>query len=93
MYLHISATVKLKYLKLKVFANMVFNWLFLQNLYLFIYWYFCVFILNYLMAYGNYKVSAEISFSKLKLIKSRFRSTMGQDRLESLMLMSIECDI
>jgi hAT family C-terminal dimerisation region len=34
--------------------------------------------------------SAERSFSKLKLIKSHLRSTMQQDRLSGLALMSIE---
>ena len=38
-------------------------------------------------------VSAERSFSKLKIIKNRLRTTMRQDRLQSLMLMSIESDI
>ena len=37
--------------------------------------------------------SAERAFSKLKLIKSRLRTTMQQKRLESLMLMSIEDDL
>ena len=37
--------------------------------------------------------SGERSFSKLKLIKSRFRTTMSQDRLCSLSLLSIEHDI
>ena len=37
--------------------------------------------------------SAERAFSKLKLIKSRLRSTMNQERLQSLMLMSVESDI
>ena len=37
--------------------------------------------------------SAERSFSKLKIIKNRLRSTMTQDRLDSLMLMSVESDI
>lgn len=35
----------------------------------------------------------ERSFSKLKLIKTHLRSTMGQNRLKSLMLMSCESDI
>lgn len=37
--------------------------------------------------------SWERSFSKLKLIKTRLRSTMGQDRLEELMLIFCEADI
>ncbi|KAK3929784.1 Zinc finger MYM-type protein 1 [Frankliniella fusca] len=37
--------------------------------------------------------STERSFSKLKIIKNRLRSTMGQDRLESLMIISCEHDI
>ena len=36
--------------------------------------------------------SAERTFSKLKIIKNRLRSTMQQDRLQSL-IMSIESDI
>ena len=34
--------------------------------------------------------SGECSFSKLALIKNRLRSTMSQDRLSSLMMLSIE---
>ncbi|XP_050056202.1 zinc finger MYM-type protein 1-like [Aphis gossypii] len=37
--------------------------------------------------------SAERSFSKVKLIKTRLRSTVGQNRLESLVLLSTEKDI
>ena len=37
--------------------------------------------------------SAERAFSKLKIIKNRLRSTMRQDRLQSLMIMSVESDI
>ena len=37
--------------------------------------------------------SAERSFSKLKIVKSRLRTTMNQDRLNSLMIMSSESDI
>lgn len=37
--------------------------------------------------------SGERSFSKLKRIKNELRSTMLQERLTSLSLMSIECDI
>ena len=35
---------------------------------------------------------AERAFSKLKIIKSRLRSTMNQEQLQSLMFMSIESD-
>ncbi|XP_025407424.1 zinc finger MYM-type protein 1-like [Sipha flava] len=37
--------------------------------------------------------SPERSFSKLKLIKTRLRSTMGEDRLEDLMRIICEADI
>jgi len=37
--------------------------------------------------------SVERSFSKLALVKSKLRSTMGQDRLEALMLSSVETDL
>lgn len=37
--------------------------------------------------------SGERSFSKLGLIKNRLRSTMGQNRLNHLSLMSIENDV
>jgi len=37
--------------------------------------------------------TTERSFSKMKLIKTRLRSTMGSDRLEGLMRMSCEFDI
>jgi hypothetical protein len=36
--------------------------------------------------------SAERSFSKLRLIKNYLRSTMGQDRLQHLTLLSIEAE-
>lgn len=37
--------------------------------------------------------SPERTFSKLKLIKTRLRSTMAQDRLEDLMIISCESNI
>nr|CAH7713145.1 unnamed protein product [Callosobruchus chinensis]CAH7732797.1 unnamed protein product [Callosobruchus chinensis]CAH7756156.1 unnamed protein product [Callosobruchus chinensis] len=37
--------------------------------------------------------SCERSFSKLKLIKTYLRSTMGQERLSGLAILSIEGDI
>lgn len=37
--------------------------------------------------------SGERSFSKLKRIKNELRSTMFQGRLNSLSLMSIECEL
>jgi len=37
--------------------------------------------------------SAERSFSKLKVINNYLRSTMGQDRLNNLARLNIECDI
>ena len=38
-------------------------------------------------------VSTERSFSKLKLIKNRLRSSMTNTRLESLMILSCENDV
>ena len=37
--------------------------------------------------------SCERSFSKLKLVKNYLRSTMSQDRLSSLVLMSVESEV
>ena len=37
--------------------------------------------------------SGERSFSKLKYIKNRLRTTMTNERVTHLSLMSIECDI
>lgn len=39
------------------------------------------------------QVCCERAFSKLKIIKNRLRSSMGQEMLESLMLISIESDL
>ncbi|KAF0712014.1 DDE 3 domain-containing protein, partial [Aphis craccivora] len=47
----------------------------------------------YLCTIPATSVSSERSFSKLKLIKTRLRSTMQQNRLESLLLLSCEKDI
>ena len=38
-------------------------------------------------------VSAEVSFSKVKLVETRLRSTMGQERLEDLIVISCDNDI
>jgi len=38
-------------------------------------------------------VSSERSFSKVKLVKTRLRSTIGQGRLEGLLLLSCEKDL
>jgi len=48
---------------------------------------------KYLCTIPATSVSSERSFSKLKLIKTRLRSTMQQNRLESLLLLSCEKDI
>lgn len=39
------------------------------------------------------QVGCERSFSKLKYIKNFLRNTLGQDILESLMLMNVEKDL
>ena len=38
-------------------------------------------------------VSAERSFSQLKRIKKPYRTTMGQERLDSISLLCIEADV
>ena len=48
---------------------------------------------NFALTLPLTSTSAERAFSKLKLIKSRLRTTMQQERLESLMFMSIEDDL
>jgi hypothetical protein len=49
--------------------------------------------LRVILTYPVSVASAERSFSKLKLVKSYLRSTMGQDRLNGLTRMSIEKEI
>ena len=39
------------------------------------------------------QVECERSFSKLKLIKTKLRSTLSQENLDSVMLISVESDI
>ena len=48
---------------------------------------------KYLLTISVTQVACERSFSLLKLIKTRIRSTMCQDRLESFMLMTANYDI
>jgi len=40
-----------------------------------------------------FSASSERAFSKLKLVKTRLRSTMSEDRLEALMIMACELDV
>ena len=42
---------------------------------------------------SNCRPTAERSFSKMKLIKNRLRTSIGNDRLSHLALMSIESDL
>ena len=48
---------------------------------------------QYLLTLSVTQVACERSFSTLKLIKTRIRSTINQDRLESFMLMMCEYEI
>lgn len=48
---------------------------------------------KFLLTLSFTQVACERSFSTLKLIKNRLRSTMSQDHLESFMLMATEKDI
>ncbi|CAH2327721.1 zinc finger MYM-type 1-like [Pelobates cultripes] len=48
---------------------------------------------EYLLTLSFTQVSCERAFSKLKLIKTRLRATMGQELLDALMLMSVERDL
>ncbi|XP_025415257.1 uncharacterized protein LOC112686973 [Sipha flava] len=50
-------------------------------------------VYKYLCTIPTTSASSERSFSKVKLVKTRHRSTMTQNRLESLMLISCEKDI
>ena len=50
-------------------------------------------VYHFLLTLANTQVECERSFSKLKLIKTRLRSFLGQENLDSLMLMSVESDI
>ena len=45
---------------------------------------------KFILTMPSTQVTCERVFSKLKTIKSRLRSTIGQDLLESLLLMNIE---
>ncbi|XP_069832299.1 zinc finger MYM-type protein 1-like [Dendropsophus ebraccatus] len=48
---------------------------------------------EYLLTLSFTQVACERAFSKLKLIKTRLRVTMGQELLEALMIMSVERDL
>ena len=50
-------------------------------------------VYHFLLTLAITQVECERSFSKLKLIKTRLRSSLSQENLESLMLMSLETDI
>lgn len=50
-------------------------------------------IYEYLLTLYFSQVSCERSFSKLKIIKNRLRSSMNQDCLEAFMLMSVEREL
>ncbi len=50
-------------------------------------------VYNFLITLSFTQVQCERSFSKLKMIKSRLRSSLGQGLLESYMLMSTEVDL
>lgn len=48
---------------------------------------------EYILTLSCTQVKCKRSFSKLKIIKNRLRSSLGQDNLEVFMLISIERDI
>ena len=50
-------------------------------------------VYEYLLTLSFTQVSCERAFSKLKLIKTRLRSSLSQDRLEAFMLMSVEREL
>lgn len=58
----------------------------------------CVFpnlylLLKIIMTLPVSSVSTERSFSKLKVIKTKLRTTMNEDRLQNLMMISCESDL
>jgi len=50
-------------------------------------------IYNYMLLLPSTQMTCEKVFSKLKLVKSKIRSTISQQHLSPLMLMTIEKDI
>ena len=48
---------------------------------------------KYLLTLSTTQVACERSFSTLKYVKNRLRSTLSADNLEAFMLMAIEKDI
>jgi len=48
---------------------------------------------QYLLPLSFSQVSCERAFSKLKIIKTRLRSSLGNDKLETFMLISSEKDV
>uniref|UniRef100_A0A336MST3 CSON006217 protein n=1 Tax=Culicoides sonorensis TaxID=179676 RepID=A0A336MST3_CULSO len=48
---------------------------------------------KYILTLSFTQVSCERSFSTLKFIKNKLRSTLSQENLEAFMLMNIEKDI
>jgi len=48
---------------------------------------------QYLLTLSFSQVSCERAFSKLKIIKTRLRASLGNDKLETFMLMSSEKDV
>ena len=50
-------------------------------------------VYEYLLTLSFTQVSCERAFSKLKIIKTRLRSSLSQERLEAFMLMSVEREL